>query len=162
MLKKILLVLLVIFIVIQFFKPAKNISAQTSPNDITGMLAVPSDVQTILKKACNDCHSNNTKYPWYAKVQPVAWWLNDHIIDGKRHLNFSEFKTYPLRRQYEKLEETIDLVKKDEMPLWSYTVIHRDAVLNDDEKQKITSWAEAIRADMKATYPADSLAKKKS
>jgi hypothetical protein len=161
MFKKILLGLLVVFIAIQFFRPTKNLSAQASTNNIRAMHNVPAPVDTILKKACNDCHSNNTKYPWYAEVQPVAWWLDDHIIEGKHELNFDEFKIYSLRKQYHKLEETIDMVKKNEMPLSSYTIIHTDAKLNDTEKKQLFSWASAIMDTMKATYPIDSLIRKK-
>lgn len=161
MIKKILLILLVIFVIIQFFRPAKNISAQPMPNDIGMLYPVPQNVQTILNKACNDCHSNNTNYPWYAEVQPVAWWLNDHIQEGRGEFNFNEFKSYSLRKQYHKLEELVDQVKKDEMPLDSYTFIHTDAKLNTAEKKQLTGWATSIMDTMKATYPADSLLRKK-
>ena len=116
MLKKILKItfriLLLAFIVIQFFRPEKNQAEGISPNDITNLYTVPADVQLILKTSCNDCHSNNTVYPWYSNIQPFAWWLKDHIDDGKKHLNFSEFASYPIRRQYKKLEETNEEVKK--------------------------------------------------
>lgn len=84
--KRILLVLLVVLILIQFFRPQRNISASPSPADISTIYPVPANVGSILKKACYDCHSNNTNYPWYANVQPIAWWLNDHVEEGKRGL----------------------------------------------------------------------------
>lgn len=165
MLKKILKrtfqVLLLAFIVIQFFRPAKNKAEGTSNNDITKIYPVPGDVQTILKTSCYDCHSNNTVYPWYAEVQPVAWWLDGHIKDGKKDLNFSEFASYRIRRQYKKLEEINDLVKKDAMPLNSYLWIHKDAILNEEQKLTLAQWVTAIRDTIKATYPADSLVRKK-
>lgn len=160
MVKKIVIVLLVVLVIIQFFRPAKNIATAKSANDITARIAVPADVQGILNKACYDCHSNNTRYPWYAEVQPVAWWLNGHIQDGKRHLNFSEFFSYPLRKQYKKLDETAEMVKEGEMPLKSYTLIHKDADLTQAEKEKLTAWTSSVMSNMKATYPADSLIKK--
>ncbi|HQW82916.1 MAG TPA: heme-binding domain-containing protein [Ferruginibacter sp.] len=165
MLKKILKItfriLLLAFIVIQFFRPEKNQAEGISPNDITNLYTVPADVQLILKTSCNDCHSNNTVYPWYSNIQPFAWWLKDHIDDGKKHLNFSEFASYPIRRQYKKLEETNEEVKKDNMPLNSYLWIHRDAVLNNQQKLAIANWVTAIRDTIKANYPADSLVRKK-
>jgi hypothetical protein len=161
MIKKILLVLLVAFIVIQFFRPEKNISTEPSPNSISSLMALPAPVEGILQKSCYDCHSNNTDYPWYAKVQPVTWWLNDHIKDGKKHLNFSEYASYSLRRQYHKMEEVIEMVKEEEMPLNSYTLVHRDADLSDSEREVLTSWAASVMDDMKAKYPIDSLIKKK-
>jgi hypothetical protein len=81
--KKLLIVLLVVFVVAQAFRPEKNNSNDTS-KDISNSYVVPENVKTILAKACNDCHSNNTRYPWYAEIQPVAWWINDHVKDGKK------------------------------------------------------------------------------
>lgn len=159
--KRILLILLVVLIVIQFFKPKRNLSDQLSPNDISLHYNVPADVKSILAKACNDCHSNNTKYPWYANIQPVAWWLDGHIKDGKRGLNFSEFYTYRINKQYRRMQGIADLVKKDEMPLGSYTIIHKDAILNNGEKTALIAWAQYVRDTIQAHYPADSLVKKK-
>lgn len=165
MLKKILKrtfqILLLAFIVIQFFRPTKNKAEGISNNDITKIYAVPEDVQSILKTSCYDCHSNNTVYPWYAQVQPVAWWLNDHIQEGKKELNFSEFATYRLRRQYKKLEEINDQVKKGEMPLDSYLWIHKNASLSDEQKLTLANWVTATMDTMKANYPIDSLVRKK-
>lgn len=157
--KKLLIILLIAFVIIQFFRPEKNRSAQ-SPNDISTLYAVPADVQPILAKACNDCHTNNTKYPWYAEIQPVAWWLADHVEEGKKELNFSEFASYRLRKQYHKMEETAEMVKEGEMPLNSYTWMHGDAKLTTEERQKLTAWADGVRKQMEAKYPMDSLVRK--
>src|SRR5665811_802718 len=102
--KRILIALLIIFIAIQFIRPAKNRSEGISANDISTKYPVPDSVQAILKVACYDCHSNNTRYPWYAEIQPVAWWLNNHIKDGKRGLNFSEFTSYRIKKQFHRLD----------------------------------------------------------
>ncbi len=163
MAKKILLFLLVVLVVIQFFHPAKNINttAAATANDISKVFPVPEDVQKILSTSCYDCHSNNTAYPWYSKVQPVAWWLNHHIEEGKREINFNEFAAYSLRRQYKKLDEVVEQVKKDEMPLSSYTLIHKDAILTGQQKEALFAWATAAMDTMKAKYPADSLLRKK-
>lgn len=158
--KKLLIVLLVVFVVAQAFRPEKNNSNDTS-KDISNSYVVPENVKTILAKACNDCHSNNTRYPWYAEIQPVAWWINDHVKDGKKHLNFNEFDGYRIARQYKKLEECIEEVKDGEMPLTSFTIIHKDAKLSDDEKQILFTWCEIVRDSIKARYPADSLVIKK-
>jgi hypothetical protein len=163
MLKKILRrtfqVLLLAFIVIQFFRPAKNRAEGISSNDITKLYAVPADVQGILKTSCYDCHSNNTNYPWYNNIQPVAWWMESHINDGKKDLNFSEFTSYRIGKQYRKLEQINDLVKKDEMPIGSYTLIHKNAILSQQQKLSIASWVTTLRDSIKAQYPADSLKK---
>jgi hypothetical protein len=155
------LFLLGALIIIQFFRPKKNKQEGEAINHISKVYAIPDEVNTILKKACYDCHSNNTRYPWYANIQPVAWWHADHIKDGKKELNFSEFASYNQRRQYRKMEEVIDEVKEGGMPLNSYTWIHKDARLTDDEKNKLIGWADSIRDTLKARYPIDSLIRKK-
>jgi hypothetical protein len=155
--KKILWVLLAAFIIIQFFHPAKNQSIEVLPSDISRNYQVPAEVQTILAKACNDCHSNNTHYPWYNNIQPVAWWLNNHVLDGKRHLNFSDFTAMRVAKQYKRMNDCIETIKKNEMPLDSYTWIHKDAILNETEKQTLYAWCNTLRDSIKAKYPADSL-----
>jgi hypothetical protein len=165
MLKKIIKrtfqILLLAFIVIQFFRPAKNKSDEMSSKDISTLYPMPENVQNILKTSCTDCHSNNTVYPWYAEIQPVAWWLDKHIRDGKKDLNFSEFAGYRIRRQYRKLEEINELVKENEMPLESYLWIHKNAALSNEQKLVLANWVTALRDSIKAHYPADSLIRKK-
>ena len=161
MIKKILLVLLAALIVIQFIHPKKNKNEGPQPNYIGNNYNIPEDVKTILAKACNDCHSNNTRYPWYATLQPVHWWLEKHVKDGKKHINYDEYTNRPLRYQYHKMEETIEMVKEGEMPLNSYTWTHKDAKLTDEEKSKLTGWAQSVMDTMKARYPIDSLVRKK-
>jgi Haem-binding domain len=156
MLKKILLSLLFILILIQFVRPARN-EGDDQTNAINKIYPVPEDLNKILAVACYDCHSNKTRYPWYNTIQPVAWYLNNHVIDGKRHLNFSDFTKRRIAIQNKKFEEIIDMIDKDKMPLSSYTLIHSDARLNDDQKQSITSWAQTQMDALKARYPADSL-----
>jgi hypothetical protein len=160
--KKIGYILLAGLIIIQFFHPEKNINITEAAtlNDISKIYAVPENVHSILKTSCYDCHSNNTYYPWYNNIQPVAWWLNHHVEEGKRELNFNEFATYRIRRQYKKMEEVIDQLKEDEMPLSSYTLIHRDAKLSQDQKLVLSNWADAIRKNMESKYPPDSLKRK--
>ena len=157
MFKKILLVLLIILIIIQFIHPARNISKTGQPNNIATVYQVPDSVKRILDKACMDCHSNNTRYLWYFKIQPVDWWLTHHIDDGKDELNFDEFTNKPIRYQYNKLEESEKQIKEGEMPLDSYTWMHKDATLTEQEKNTFTNWAETIRNEIKGKYPADSL-----
>ncbi|GAB3709262.1 heme-binding domain-containing protein [Spirosoma flavus] len=153
MLRKILLGLLAVFVVIQFFRPEKNQFTAPSPNDITTKYAVPADVQTVLKRSCYDCHSNNTTYPWYDNIQPVAWWLSQHIDEGKDELNFSEFTTYTPKRARHKLEEVGEAVTDGWMPLGSYLWIHHDAKLKPEEAKLIADWASNLRSQIPA--PAD-------
>lgn len=161
MIKKILIVLLIGLIAIQFFHPTKNKAEGEQENYIGKKFIVPDDVKSILEKSCNDCHSNNTRYPWYSKVQPIDWWLDHHIKEGKREINFDEFSNKSLRYQYHKIEEIAEQVKKGEMPLNSYTWTHKDAILTDIEKNKIFTWTDAMKDSMKAKYPLDSLVRKR-
>lgn len=146
--KKILLALLVILVIIQFIRPAQNKSNQVSDNDISRHYALPANVDAILKRSCNDCHTNNTTYPWYTNIQPVGWWMQRHVNEGKSHLNFSEFATYAPKRQHHKLEETIEMVKEGEMPLNSYLWMHGNATLSGQDKAALVSWADTLMKDI--------------
>lgn len=150
MVKKILLVLLAALVIIQFFRPDKNIATGEQPNTLAKAYSVPSEVKSLLEVACNDCHSNNTRYPWYNNIQPVAWWLNGHVKEGKEHLNFDEFLAYPPKRQDHKMEEVIEMVEKSEMPLRSYTWTHKDARLTTDQVKLILDWARQVRTEISA------------
>jgi hypothetical protein len=141
MLRKIVTGLLIVFIIIQFIRPAQNKSIASQPDDIAVAMSVPTDVQLILRRACYDCHSNNTGYPWYSYIQPVYWWLNHHIEEGKDELNFSEFGTYTLKRKIKKFNEISGEVTEGEMPLSSYTWMHKEATLTKEEANKIINWA---------------------
>lgn len=163
MFRKILLLLVAALVIIQFFHPEKNLAGNSdTPNtDISKVMDIPDNVQDILQNSCYDCHSNNTNYPWYAEIQPVGWWLDHHINEGKSEMNFNEFASYSPRRQFRKLEEIIEQVKEGEMPLRSYTIVHKSAALGNEQKALITAWAGAAMESMKAHYPPDSLLRKK-
>lgn len=163
MLKKILtglgLFLVLVLIAIQFIRPEKNYS-DNHPNDINTAYVIPSEVNQLLEVSCFDCHSDNTRYPWYASVQPVAWWLNKHITEGKRHLNFSDFTSAPLFVQNHRFDEIIETVEEKEMPIASYTFmgLHSEADLTDAQREMIIEWAKAQMSYLQNNYPADSLA----
>lgn len=155
--KKIAIVLVVVLATIQFFPAKRNISEAAAAGNISNVYTTSDEVKEILAVSCNDCHSNNTTYPWYSNIQPVGWWLGHHVDEGKQGLNFDEFATYSPRRQYHKLEETEEMVNEGEMPLSSYTLVHKDAVLTQQQKEALLNWIKGIRAQMEATYPKDSL-----
>ena len=150
MLIKTLLSVAVFLIIIQFFHPTKNVDAKAQVNAIATKYTVPETVSEILSTACYDCHSNNTRYPWYNSIQPVAWWLNSHIKDGKKHLNFDEFTTYSLKRQDHKLEELIESQEDQWMPLESFTVLHEDARLSRTQRKLLIDWANETRKVIQA------------
>lgn len=144
--KKIAIALLVVLIGMQFYRPEKNqaegdyvvaFEAETEPS---------AEVKQILRSACYDCHSANTEYPWYNNVAPVSYWLADHIKDGKKHLNFSDWENYTVEKKDHKLEEVVEEVKKGEMPLKEYTWTHGDARLTQDQIIALVTWADGARA----------------
>lgn len=146
--KKILLGILALLVIIQFIRPERNLSQGISANDISNHHPVPANVQDILSRACNDCHTNNTLYPWYTNVQPVGWWMQHHVNEGKRELNFSEFASYTPKRQHHKMEEVEEMVNENEMPLDSYTWIHHNAKLKPEEKTALLQWAGNIKNEI--------------
>lgn len=147
---KILLGILIIFVLIQLIPQSVNKSSQSLPTDFIKVYSVPRQVQSIFEDACYDCHSNNTRYPWYSKIQPFRIWLDGHIKTGKEELNFSEFGSYSSRRQYNKLNSIAESVKKRTMPLRSYEWMHSEARLNDNQKKMIIKWVNDIRDSIKA------------
>jgi hypothetical protein len=150
MIKKILYFLLIVLVAIQFFHPAKNQSAVASPNDIAAHYTIPDNVLGVLKKSCYDCHSNNTVYPWYNNIQPVAWWLANHIQDAKKELNFSEFNSYKPKRKIRKLKEVTEQLEKGEMPLNTYLWIHSGAKLSGEQIKAVSDWAKALQIQIAA------------
>ena len=139
--KKILLVIVIVLVGLQFFRPDRNIESQPSSSEISGVVSIPDPVKVILQNACYDCHSNNTKYPWYANIQPTGWWLAGHIKEAKGDLNFSEFGGYEQRKQIGKLEGVAAVVEEDIMPLRSYKLMHKNARLSTGEKTLLIDWA---------------------
>ena len=139
--KRILYIVLIVLVIIQFIRPARNEGQADTPQDITHSVQVPAQVLTTLKASCYDCHSNHTVYPWYTNIQPVGWWLNSHVNDGKRHLNFSEFGNYDQKRMAHKLEETAEEVEEGHMPMPAYTLIHTDTELNKQQVEELVAWA---------------------
>lgn len=143
--KKIALALLVILIGMQLYRPEKN-------TDTSDHLAVfltetnpPQEVRTVLKQACYDCHSNNTAYPWYNNIAPVSYWIADHVDHGKGDLNFSDWASYSVKKKDHKLEEVVEVIEANEMPLNEYTWTHEEARLTDAQRNALIEWAKNTR-----------------
>ena len=136
--KKIIYGLLAVLVLIQFIRPARN----TGDLDTEKAIFTDEKVGSILQIGCYDCHSNNTNYPWYTNVQPLGWWLDHHITEGKRELNFSEFEGYTLKRKLHKLKEIKKQIEEDEMPMSSYTLVHSEAKLSPEQKDLLIKWTE--------------------
>jgi len=144
MLRKIkatLLVLLVIFIAIQFYQPAlNNDKGQVYETDFTKTYLIPEKVGSILKISCYDCHSNNTAYVWYDYIQPVRTLAESHIKDAKADLNFNEWGTYSKRKQDRLLSSIKKQIETKQMPLSSYTLMHKNAKLDDEQIAILSAW----------------------
>lgn len=138
--KRILLVLLLAFVVMQFFRIDKTNPPVVEADDFISITQPSAEVEKILRTACYDCHSNETVYPWYSNIAPVSWMLEDHIEEGREHLNFSKWGTFELKKQNHKLDECAEEVEEGEMPLNSYTWTHGDASLSDKQKKTLADW----------------------
>src|SRR5690625_436756 len=147
--KIILMFLIIAFVGIQFVPTSRNISDTVPKTDFMEINKVPNAIQNKLQVSCYDCHSNNTRYPWYNKVQPIAYFLERHIKEGKAELNFSEWEAYSNRRKNSKLRSIISQIQDDEMPLYFYTLIHRDAVYSDSEKEMVIEYMRDLKDKLK-------------
>lgn len=148
-LKIITWIALVALIVIQFFPITLNEGDTVPQSDFMIVNQVPANIKNRLQVSCYDCHSNNTDYPWYSKIQPAAWYLEDHIQEGKDELNFNEWATYSDRRKNSKLQSIINQIEEDKMPLNSYTLIHGDAILSDEDKWVIIDYMTNLKDSLK-------------
>ncbi|MEQ9288346.1 MAG: heme-binding domain-containing protein [Cyclobacteriaceae bacterium] len=142
--KKIGLAVLVIIVVIQFFRIDKENPAIETKKDFIAATNPPINVSKILKTACYDCHSHETTYPWYSNVAPVSWWVKNHINDGRKHFNFSLWTDYDAKKRAHKLEEFYEEVEEGEMPLNSYTWVHAGARLSSDDKNLLINWVKSL------------------
>lgn len=142
--KIILLILLIVFVGIQFIPTKRNQSESVPNTDFMIVNNVPNNIKATLQTSCYDCHSNNTSYPWYNTVQPVTWFLENHIEEGKAELNFSEWDNYSNRRKKSKLKSIVSQIKDNKMPLSSYTFIHKNTIISNNQKKEIIAWINEI------------------
>jgi hypothetical protein len=128
---------------------------RTNPK-VEGEVVTPDTVHAILAKACYDCHSNQTEWPWYTYVAPVSWWVSDHVTEGREHLNFSTWSQYDDEKQIEKLDEIWDEVEEGKMPLKNYVRLHSEARLSDQDRSVLHRWTMDERAVLEQV-PSDSM-----
>lgn len=145
---KILLGLALLLIVLQFFGPDTSVPEYDGSKDFLTIHQPPQKISAIIQSACYDCHSYQTNYPWYSSIVPVSWWLQDHIDEGRDEFNLSLWADYPAERADHKLEEAVELVDEEEMPLPSYTWIHSDARLSDQERRELSEWFTSLRDEL--------------
>ncbi|MDH5366140.1 MAG: heme-binding domain-containing protein [Cyclobacteriaceae bacterium] len=143
--KKIVIALGLVLVIIQFFRIDKENPSYEMENDFIMITNPPELVKGILKNSCYDCHSFETKYPWYTNVAPVSWWIKHHINEGRDELNFSEWATFELKRKNHKLDEIVEMVEEGEMPMSSYTWMHSEARLTDEQKTALINWTKSLQ-----------------
>ena len=132
--RRIFWIALALFLVIQLVP-----SERTNPPVQTDLPA-PADIRSILHRACYDCHSNETHWPWYSAVAPVSWLVIHDVDEARDHMNFSTWNAYDEEEQRDHLEECWEEIEDGEMPLWYYLPLHPSARLTDAEKEKIRNW----------------------
>ncbi len=140
MVKKILLGFLVLLLAIQFIRQPKNFDPAAGPDDLIVRTAPDPEVRLLLETACYDCHSNRTRYPWYAEVQPIGWWLARHVKAAKEHVNFSTIGQLTPKRAARKLEACANEIIDGEMPLASYKLAHPAARLTPTQQKLLSDW----------------------
>lgn len=146
MIRKALYVLAVVLVLIQFYRPdLNNSSYESAVNAFIQQNNVSSEVESILKTSCFDCHSNHTSYPLYAQVAPMSFWINHHVKEGKEHLNFSDWNNYSIKKKLHKLDEIIEEIDEHEMPLSSYTLLHDDAKLSQESSKLLINWSKELQ-----------------
>lgn len=145
LIKKILLGLLGVLVVMQIFQSNKTNPPADSKKDFLVVNNAPTDIAKLFKAACYDCHSNETKYPWYTYVQPVGYWINGHIKGARQSLNYSDWTTFSGNKKATAIEETIEYIEKRWMPLGSYANLHPEAKLSDGDIEKLTSWLKGLQ-----------------
>lgn len=145
-----LLIPIIILVLIQFI-PNFSSKEVTDAYSIEKGYVIPDNVKETLKNACDDCHSDKTVSPWYTSIQPIGFWINHHVNEGKEHLNFSNFMKLPAKVQRHKLDEVIETVEEGEMPLSSYTYfgLHPKANLSEQQKGELIAWARDLKSKIK-------------
>ncbi len=113
----------------------------------TGLVHAPADVEKVLRRACFDCHSNETAWPWYTGVAPASWLVHRDVVEGRRHLNFSAWGQLPAEKRAKKQKEVGEEVRDGEMPPWFYLPLHPDAKLSDADRALLEAWAAGAASD---------------
>ncbi len=143
--KKIIYGIVILLVIIQFIPINHSVPEQITADHFYEATQPSPSVKATMDAACMDCHSFNTTYPWYSRVAPLSWWIQDHINEGREHLNFAVWNTYSDKKKDHKLEELIEEVKEHEMPLDSYTWMHDEAKLTDEQRNELINWVTELR-----------------
>ena len=134
--------LAVILVLIQYYPTDKPLTYANNPNGLLQNNQVPNHISSILKSACYDCHSNETKYPWYASIAPLKWLIYSDINQGREELNFSDWNTISKEEKADILDDISTIILEEEMPLKKYVLLHSEAKLSLKDREDISNWAE--------------------
>jgi len=145
---RILLAVLALVVAAQFVPMGRANPTEDPAQTVYATVSVPSDVAGLLRRACHDCHSSQTVWPWYSRVAPVSWLVARDVIKGRGELNLSEWGRYPTRRKDRKLREICEQVTRGKMPMRAYTLMHPQARLSDQDRRAMCGWADAARKEM--------------
>jgi Haem-binding domain len=147
--RKILIVVISALVVMQFFRIDMSQPTSDPKADFLAVTNVPDHIGTLIKTSCYNCHSNHTVYPWYSNVAPVSWWIKHHVNEAREHLNFSTWTSYKAKKAKHKLEEISEEAGEGEMPLYSYTLTHKDAILSVEDREELSMWFKQLYASTK-------------
>ena len=150
LLKLVVVALSLLFVAVQFIRPARVNPPVVDGHSIEELTALTPQASEVLKRSCMDCHSNRTAWPWYSNVAPVSWFVIDHVNHGRTHLNFSEWRGYERVEAEQRLDAICSFSKGGVMPLDSYTWIHRTAILSDEDRKALCDWTESERKRLAA------------
>jgi len=144
--RNLFLIVLVVFVLIQFIIPEKN-DSKNEMNAMSTVMEIPVEVNSIIQTSCTDCHSNSTNYPWYNKIAPASWFLAQHVKKGKEHLNFSEWTAYNKDQKEHILKNLKEVLNEREMPIKSYVLVHKELGLSENQYQILYDWANSIKVE---------------
>ena len=128
------------FVGIQFMRPGRTNPPINERDKIEATGKVPANIAAILNRSCKDCHSNETRYPWYSNIAPISWSVVEHVRVAREKLNYSKWGTYSSSRKKRKIEEICEEVESGHMPHNQYLWIHWEAVLSDSDVNSLCDW----------------------
>ncbi len=149
----ILLSILIVAIGIQFIRPNRQTPETLPGTTLEDLSRPPAEIADLMEMACYDCHSYTTEYPWYANVAPVSWWIADHVEEGREHLNFTTWGAYSYEERIHKVEEAIEEVREGHMPLESYTWMHQEARLTQEQRDQLLTYFVTLKSELQ-NFPA--------
>ena len=136
--------LIAVAVSIQFIRPARTNPVTDASRTLRAHLPLTPAAAEILDRSCRDCHTNDTRWPWYSNVAPVSWFVIDHVNHGRSHFNYSDWARYDETEARRLLKNSCDMARKDEMPLPSYLRLHNEARLSDADVAALCDWTDSI------------------